>query len=107
MNCSRQLVIAVLIPVLALGGCKAKQPGKLETGMMTSAKKLLIGNRKEKNPMESNPQNVEQGRENFSHYCAACHGLDGQNAGVPFAEKMSPPVPRLNRRSCKPTAMDS
>jgi S-disulfanyl-L-cysteine oxidoreductase SoxD len=97
MNCSRrQLVIAVLIPVLALGGCKAKQPGKLETGMMTRAKQLLIGNRKEKNPLENNPQTVEQGRENFSHYCAACHGLDGQNTGVPFAEKMSPPVPRLN-----------
>jgi mono/diheme cytochrome c family protein len=25
-----------------------------------------------------------------------CHGLDGQNTGVPFAEKVSPPVPPLN-----------
>jgi mono/diheme cytochrome c family protein len=25
----------------------------------------------------------------------ACHGLDGQNTGVPFADKMSPPVPSL------------
>ena len=24
-----------------------------------------------------------------------CHGLDGQNSGVPFAAAMSPPVPRL------------
>jgi mono/diheme cytochrome c family protein len=24
-----------------------------------------------------------------------CHGLDGQNTGVPFADKMSPPVPQL------------
>ncbi len=25
-----------------------------------------------------------------------CHGLDGQNTGVPFADRMSPPVPPLN-----------
>jgi mono/diheme cytochrome c family protein len=25
-----------------------------------------------------------------------CHGLDGQNTGVPFADRMSPPVPLLN-----------
>jgi S-disulfanyl-L-cysteine oxidoreductase SoxD len=36
------------------------------------------------------------GREAFSHYCVACHGMDGQNTGVPFAERMSPPVPSLN-----------
>jgi mono/diheme cytochrome c family protein len=77
-------------------GCKAKQPGKFETGVMARAKKLLVGNRKEKNPMDGSAQTVAQGRENFSHFCAACHGLDGQNTGVPFAEKMSPPVPRLN-----------
>jgi mono/diheme cytochrome c family protein len=28
-----------------------------------------------------------------------CHGLDGQNTGVPFADKMSPPVPPLNSPS--------
>jgi mono/diheme cytochrome c family protein len=28
-----------------------------------------------------------------------CHGLDGQNTGVPFAEKMAPPVPPLNSPS--------
>jgi mono/diheme cytochrome c family protein len=97
MNRSRrQIVVGLLVPLFALAGCKAKQPGKLETGMMTRAKKLFVGNRKEKNPMENNAQTVAQGRENFSHFCAACHGLDGQNTGVPFAEKMSPPVPRLS-----------
>jgi mono/diheme cytochrome c family protein len=93
---NRHLAIALLIPALAFVGCKAKPPGKLETGVMTKAKKLMVGNRKEKNPMEGNAQTIAQGRENFSHYCAACHGLDGQNTGVPFAERMSPPVPRLN-----------
>jgi mono/diheme cytochrome c family protein len=29
------------------------------------------------------------------HHCQICHGLDGQNTGVPFAEKMSPQVANL------------
>ena len=37
-----------------------------------------------------------RGRSNFGAYCMVCHGLDGQNTGVPFADKMSPPVPPLN-----------
>jgi mono/diheme cytochrome c family protein len=40
-------------------------------------------------------ENIENGRSAFSHYCVACHGLDGQNTGVPFADQMSPPVPSL------------
>jgi hypothetical protein len=28
-----------------------------------------------------------------------CHGLDGQNTGVPFADRMSPPVPPLRSPS--------
>ena len=39
---------------------------------------------------------MRRGQRAFSSYCAACHGLDGQNTGVPFAEAMSPPVPRLD-----------
>jgi len=31
----------------------------------------------------------------FSSYCFACHGLDGQKTGVPFADSMSPPIPSL------------
>jgi mono/diheme cytochrome c family protein len=26
----------------------------------------------------------------------SCHGLDGQNTGVPFAQSLSPPVPPLS-----------
>jgi mono/diheme cytochrome c family protein len=63
---------------------------------MTRAKRwILVGNRKEKNPLPQNPQTIADGKEAFSHYCAACHGLDGQNTGVPFADRMSPPVPSL------------
>jgi mono/diheme cytochrome c family protein len=82
--------------VIALGGCKASPPGKWETAAMTRAKRtIFVGGKKDKNPLPPSQENIALGRESFSHYCAACHGLDGQNTGVPFANRMSPPVPSL------------
>ena len=99
MSTHRSKLLLSLACALLLSGCKAAPPGKLETGVMTRAKKWLISNRGAKNPFPSTPENISEGRETFSHYCAACHGLDGQNTGVPFAERMSPPVPKLNSSS--------
>jgi mono/diheme cytochrome c family protein len=77
-------------------GCKANSPGKVETKTMTFAKhRLLIGNKNEKNPMSDTPETRADGKEAFSHYCIACHGMDGQNTGVPFADHISPPIPSL------------
>jgi mono/diheme cytochrome c family protein len=85
---------AVLL--LPLAGCKANPPGKFETAVLTAAKhRFSVGNRNEKNPQGATPQTIADGKEAFSHYCAACHGNDGQNTGVPFADRMSPPVPSL------------
>jgi mono/diheme cytochrome c family protein len=82
---------------VCVAGCKADPPGRLETRVVTAAKrKVLVGGKSDKNPLEATQQNIAAGRETFSHYCFACHGLDGQNSGVPFAESMSPPVPPLN-----------
>src|SRR4029077_17789546 len=82
--------------VAALGGCKATPPGKLETAVMTKVKRsVTIRGKAVKNPLADIPANVANGKEAFSHYCIACHGLDGQNTGVPFAENMAPPVPSL------------
>jgi len=53
----------------------------------------------EVNPLAASPENIHAGQHNFSHYCIVCHGLDGQNTGVPFADRMSPPVPALNSDS--------
>lgn len=92
----------VVLPIafaVVLSACRATPPGKVETSVMTHAKKWFVGNRTAKNPIAATADNVAEGRENFSHYCAACHGLDGQNTGVPFAERMSPPVPRLSSPS--------
>lgn len=63
---------------------------------MVSAKhSFLVGGKKDKNPLTATPETIADGKEAFSHYCIACHGKDGQNTGVPFADRMSPPVPSL------------
>jgi mono/diheme cytochrome c family protein len=90
------LVSAFAFPML-MTGCKASPPGKLEHGVMTWTKHALsIRNKSERNPLPATAENLAAGREAFSHYCVACHGMDGQNTGVPFADRMSPPVPLLN-----------
>jgi len=88
--------IMFLLSALPIGGCKAGPAGRLETGVMTAIKhSFSIGNRNEKNPLAATPDNIAAGQKAFSHYCVACHGKDGQNTGVPFAKRMSPPVPSL------------
>ena len=80
-------------------GCRADPPGQLETSLMTAAKQdIFVGGRTERNPLQDNAASQASGKEAFSHYCAACHGLDGQNTGVPFAARMSPPVPVLSHK---------
>jgi mono/diheme cytochrome c family protein len=86
--------------ILALGllveGCKATPPGKFEAGAMTRLKhSVTVRNKKAPNPIAYTPQSLADGKQAFTHYCVACHGLDGQNTGVPFASQMTPPVPSL------------
>jgi cytochrome c553 len=88
--------IAFLATTALVCGCRVSPPGKLETGTVSFIKHhITIGDKKVKNPLQFNPENMAAGREAFGHYCIACHGIDGQNTGVPFAEKMSPPLPLL------------
>jgi len=94
----RAFISIVIGPLLAitLAGCKATPPGKSESATMRWAKhKMLVRNISEKNPLKDDDAGIADGKEAFSHYCIACHGLDGQNTGVPFADRMSPPVPSL------------
>jgi len=91
------LGLAVVPFLILLRGMKATQPGHLETRMLWRAKhNLFVGDKNVKNPLPTTPESLADGKEAFSHYCVACHGLDGQNTGVPFADKMSPPVPSLS-----------
>jgi len=67
---------------------------------MTKAKHcIFVRNKAEKNPLPPTAENIADGKEAFSHYCVACHGMDGQNTGVPFADRLSPPVPSLASES--------
>lgn len=92
----RRLKAATVILLMGVCGCKATPPGKMETRTVTFAKHhFFVGNKKQKNPLPDTPENRSDGKEAFSHYCVACHGMDGQNTGVPFADRMSPPIPSL------------
>jgi cytochrome c553 len=91
------------LPLMALGtavlmiiGCRVSPPGKGESGFMNGIKhRITVGGRNDRNPFGLGPDVAEQGKTAFGAYCIVCHGLDGQNTGVPFAAQMSPPVPSL------------
>ncbi len=90
---SRGLALGLL---LLLAGCGVREPGKLETALASEVKqKITVRGRGDVNPLPANEENIRRGGKSFSNYCMVCHGLDGQNTGVPFAERMSPPVPLL------------
>lgn len=90
------LVLASTAAILGLVSRKDKPPGPIETAAATYAKHhILVGNRNQKNPLSDTSDNRADGKEAFSYYCVACHGMDGQNTGVPFARHMSPPIPSL------------
>src|SRR5271157_3671757 len=91
----RALSVALAVSVLIFG-CKVSTPGKWETSAMTHIKhSLTVRGKSAHNPLPQTASLIDDGRVAFSHYCVACHGLDGQNTGVPFADRMSPPVPSL------------
>lgn len=82
--------------LLVLAACKATPPGDLERSLASLVKRrVTVGGRGDASPLSPTDDNVRRGQRAFSSYCAACHGLDGQNTGVPFADAMSPPVPKL------------
>jgi mono/diheme cytochrome c family protein len=86
--------LAILL--LFLAGCAARPPVAVETSMMQRIKRTVtVGDKDVKNPIDASPENIDHGRKVFANYCMVCHGLDGQNSGVPFADRMSPPVPLL------------
>jgi len=82
--------------LLVLAACGATPPGRLETAFVTQVKRnITIGGRGLRNPLPATDNTIAKGLDVFSRHCIACHGLDGQNTGVPFADSMSPPIPLL------------
>lgn len=80
-------------------GCKVSRPGEVETRVAKAVKhKMTVGGKDVPNPLPASQENIAEGREHFGHHCGICHGLDGQSSGVPFADKMAPPVPDLTSK---------
>lgn len=93
----RRLQFASIVLVALLAGCKVSPPSTLERSVAASVKlHITVGGKDDVNPLPATAENIRAGQKAFSHYCLVCHGLDGQNTGVPFADRMSPPVPPLN-----------
>jgi mono/diheme cytochrome c family protein len=87
---------ATLGSFLLLVACKATPPGEVERSVVSLVKRrVTVGGRGDASPLAATEETARRGQRAFSSYCAACHGLDGQNTGIPFADAMSPPVPKL------------
>jgi mono/diheme cytochrome c family protein len=92
---------ARLPAIVALGctlssGCASRPPGRVETSVITWAKhNVTVGGSHDRNPMPGTRDHIESGKQTFGAYCVVCHGRDGQNTGVPFAQALSPPPPSL------------
>jgi mono/diheme cytochrome c family protein len=84
------------LAVLLLAGCRATPPSPVETKVAYWTKHhITIGGKKDVNPIKASEDNIEEGKELFVSECMVCHGLDGQNTGVPFAKTLAPQVPSL------------
>ncbi|MGH9685319.1 MAG: c-type cytochrome [Candidatus Acidiferrales bacterium] len=94
---TRPIVVGTLAATsLVIIGCKARSPGPRERAATRWIKQnVTVGGKKDVNPLPPTQETIREGQIAFSHYCISCHGLDGQNTGVPFADQVSPPVPML------------
>lgn len=85
--------IATMIPLAA---CRATPPSRVESSVITWTKhNITVRGANDKNPIPSTAEKIEAGKQAFGFYCVVCHGRDGQNTGVPFANNISPPIPSL------------
>lgn len=89
-----------LLPTLTymlVSGCRVSKPGSVESPMAKEVKhQVTVGGKNIPNPVPATQENVADGQEHFGHHGGICRGLDGEASGVPFADKMSPPVPSLS-----------
>jgi mono/diheme cytochrome c family protein len=91
---TRLILLSVLCS--ALLGCSARPPSRAETEIAYWTKHhITIRGKKDINLVSATTENIEDGKQIFTSYCMVCHGLDGQNTGVPFAASVSPPIPSL------------
>ncbi len=93
---TRATFVSLSATAALLSGCKATPPTKSEAKIANWTKHhITIGGKSDRNPLPATTASIKDGKELFGSYCMVCHGLDGQNTGVPFAKTMSPEVPSL------------
>ncbi len=96
MRRSFQLLAATSLCWMCLAGCRSTPPGKLESKSIRWVEHhVTVGGKKDRNPLSATSENIHAGRQAFGYYCVVCHGRDGQNTGVPFADRVTPPIPSL------------
>ena len=96
---NRICVLTALAAALCLAACSANPPGRLETLLAQKTKQVTLAGKDLTNPSPDTPETVKNGAGHFQHHCQICHGLDGHNTGVPFAQKMSPEVADLGQKN--------
>lgn len=89
------LAVVVAFVIAASINLSAVRPGRLELAVINRLKRVRVGGKDQTDPLPDTPDTIKMGAEHFQHHCGICHGLDGQNTGVPFAGKISPPVANL------------
>src|SRR4051794_6031370 len=102
VNHRKGIFVVALLFLVTLGAtsCGVRAPGRVETFVATAVKhRVSVGGKKDVSPFPVTADSIAAGKRNFGYYCFTCHGLDEKNPGVPFAEKMSPPVPPLTSAS--------
>ena len=95
MRAGRYKPCLLLLTILYMLGCRANSPSPTEEKIASETKQVVIGGKDVKNPIPDSDSSVKTGAMHFQHHCQICHGLDGQNSGVPFAGAMNPPVANL------------
>ena len=92
----RHLLVIACGACSLLTACRVTAPGRAESNVAQWTKQhITVKGKDDRNPLPDSPQTLKDGKAAFGHYCIVCHGLDGQNTGVPFAASLSPPVPSL------------
>ena len=87
--------LIVIVVIVGTMSWAAGRPGSLENGVMTRIKYWRVGGKDVTNPVPDNPNTIKEGADHFQHHCQICHGLDGQNTGVPIATRTLPPIADL------------
>jgi mono/diheme cytochrome c family protein len=87
--------IAFAVLMISTMSVSAGRAGGFETWAISRLKYQKVGGKNASNPLPDTPDTIQKGAEHFQHHCEICHGLDGQNTGVPFADHSLPPVADL------------